>query len=63
MIFIFPYDTPYQLKKANENEIKLQQEILSKQMMEQKEKQEKMKKDRFGEIGYGFFQKFGKTLT
>lgn len=52
-----------QRKKANENEIKLQQEILSKQMMEQKEKQEKMKKDRFGEIGYGFFQKFGKTLT
>lgn len=52
-----------QRKKAKENEIKLQQEILNKQMMEQKEKQEQMKKDRFGEIGYGFFQKFGKTLT
>lgn len=53
----------FKRKKARENDKRLQHEILTNQMIEQKRKQETMRRDRFGEIGYGFFQKFGKTLT
>jgi hypothetical protein len=52
-----------QRKIASENDKRLQHEILTNQMIEQRKKQETMRRDRFGEIGYGFFQKFGKTLT
>lgn len=49
-------------KKAIEEDNRIQLEILNAQRKDFDKKKGEMRKDRFGEIGNGFFQKFGTAL-
>lgn len=51
------YERQQQVLRDNKN----QAQIHNQQRKELKEKQDYMKRDRFGEIGEGFFQKFGQS--